>query len=476
MLDLSTDEITEGPVHRALLVLAAPLLVQNVVRIAEQVVDLFWVGHYSGSAVAALGLAGPVLWFLLTTVISTSFVGTQVIVSQRVGADDAAGARRAAFTGLVVTVVLGVLVGGVLFLGVGPLLDLVAATRPGGTGGAVPRLARMYLEVLALGIVFAAISDVIEAGFLGWGDSRASLYLNVASVAINLALDPVFIFGLGPVPEMGMRGAALASVSGWFGGMALGLALALRGRAGWIVTRASVHRDLGEFRELLDVGLPAGVQGATGTSAAMVMTVLVFVTGGGPGLAAFTVGSRVSGVAFRATNALKQSTQSVVGQNLGADQPARAHRATWTAAAIATGVLTAVAVVAWTVPGTIITVLVPDVGPEALALGELYLQILAVGFPASGVLRLLKAGLNGARRTKTTMVASVAQQWAIQVPVAAVGGVLLGWGVTAVFWSRTVSIVAMTGAVTAYYVHATRGGLLERAAGRVESGEAAPAD
>ena len=476
MFALSTDDITEGPIHRALLVLAAPLLVQNAVRISEQVVDLYWVGNYSGDAVAALGLASPVLWFLLSTVISTSFVGTQVIVSQRVGADDEAGARRAAFTGLVVTLVLGLVVGGLIFLGVGPLLDLVAGARPGETVGAVPELARVYLEVLALGVVFAAVSDVIEAGFLGWGDSRASLYLNVTSVVLNLALDPVFIFGLGPVPEMGMQGAALASVSGWFGGMALGIALALRGRAGWIFTRAQATLDVEEFRELLSVGLPAGVQGATGTSAAMVMSVLVFATGGGAGLAAFTVGSRVSGVAFRATNALKQATQSVVGQNLGADNPRRAHRATWTAAALATVVLTVLGAIAWVAPAAIVTTFVPDVEAAGLDLGVTYLRILAIGFPAMGVLSLLKAGLNGARRTKTTMIASVTQQWGLQVPIAAVGGILLGGGVTVVFWSRTAGMVVMALVVAAYYVRATRGGLLERAAQAVERSEAAPAD
>jgi putative MATE family efflux protein len=477
MFELSDDEITDGSIPRALLLLSAPLLVQNAVRIAEQLVDIFWVGRYSGDAVAAIGLAGPVLWFLLTTVISTSFVGTQVLVAQRIGADDELGARRATVTGLVVTIVLSIVVGAIIFGGVGPLLDLVASIRPGDAGGDVPRLARIYLELLALGIVFAAVSDVVEAAFIGRGDSRAALYLNVASVVVNLALDPIFIFGLGPVPSLGMAGAALASVSGWAAGCLLAVALAGRGRAGWIVTRDAVHFDTGEFRELLDIGVPAGVKGAAGTSAAMVMTVLVFAAGAGPGLAAFTVGSRITGVAFRATNALKQSTQSIVGQNLGADRPDRAASTTWIGIGMATGVLTVLAVIIWLVPGSVVRALVPEIGSQGFEYAVLYLQILAIGFPAAGARAILKAGLNGARRTKTTMVASLAEQWVVQVPFAAVGGLVLGGGITAVFWSRTVAIVLVTGLLLAYYVAATRRGLLDRAAGEVQaSGDAAPGD
>jgi putative MATE family efflux protein len=472
MFDLSTDDITDGPVHRALLVLAAPLLIQNAVRIAEQIVDLFWVGHYSGDAVAAIGLGGPVLWFLQTTVITTSFVGTQVLVSQRVGAEDPDGARRAAFVGLTLAAALALVIGGIMYLGVGPLLDLVAGVRPGDVGSDVPRLARLYVEVLALGIVFAAAGDVTEAAFLGWGDSRASLYINVSTVAFNLVLDPVFIFGLGPVPELGVLGAGLATVCGWLAGSLFGFFLVARGRAGWIVTRRTARVDVAEYRELLDIGLPAGVKGATGTSVDMAMTVIVFATAGGPGLAAYTIGSRVAGVAFRLTSAFKQATQSVVGQNLGANRPDRAESATWTGVAIVAGGLTAFAAALWIGPGPIVNLLVPNIGETGFELSTTYLRIIAYGLPATGALALLKGGLNGARRTKTTMVASLAEQWGLEIPIAVIGGLVLGGGILPVFWARTIAVFVGALVLGAYYVRATRNGLLDRAA-EVATGDSA---
>ena len=467
--DQSPEDITEGPLTRALLVLSAPLLVQNTVRIAEKIVDIFWVGHYSSDAVAAIGLAAPILGFLLSAVISAPFVGTQVLVSQRVGADDATGARRMAFTGLTLAVVLGIAIGGIIFLGTEPLLDLIVAIQPTGASGNVPRLATIYLEVLAVGIVFAAVSDVLEAAFLGWGDSRAPLYMNTTTVVFNLTLDPVLIFGFGPIPELGMYGAALATVGSWIGGMVLGVVLFARGRAGWVITRDAIAFDADEFRELLDVGLPAAVKGAAGRTAGMVVSIAVFMTGGAAGLAAFTVGQRVSSVAFRATNALKQAAQSIVGQNLGAGRPERALRTTRIGVTLTMSILTVLGVVMWVVPASLTRLLVPEISLEGLALSVTYLQILALALPARGALTMIKAGLNGAKHTKTTMVASVAETWGVRLPIAIVGGLLLNGGIIAIFWSATIGSIVGAVALGGYYVVATRNGLFDRAADRVDA-------
>lgn len=349
--DLSPTEITEGSISRALLVLAAPLFVQNMVRVAQQVIDLFWVGRYSKDAVAAIGLASPVVWFLMASTISATFVGTQVLVSQRVGAENYSGARSAAFTGILSTIVMGVGIGVLMFLNVETLLELVTSTRPNASGSAeLTRLATRYLEVIALGIVFAGLSDVIEAAFLGWGESRAALYMNVVSVVVNVGLDPLFIFGAGPIPGMGIRGAALATVAGYSAGFLLGVAFVARGRAGGIFSWATARLDADEFRELLDIGLPKAVQGAAGSSGGIVMVLIVFAVAGAPGLAAYTVGSRVGSLSFRSVSSLSQAAQSIVGQNLGAGNLDRATQTTWTGVKLGTALLTVVGAVQWLFP------------------------------------------------------------------------------------------------------------------------------
>src|SRR5699024_1322077 len=141
-----------------------------------------------------------------------------------------------------------------------PIVDLLTLARPGGE--TVTALAAAYLGVVAIGLPAAAASDAVEAAFIGWGDSRAPLYISVATVGTNLVLDPILIFGLGPAPALGVRGAALATVVGYVAGFVLAGTLALRGRAGWIYSRAATAFDTDDLRELFDVGAPIAGQGA----------------------------------------------------------------------------------------------------------------------------------------------------------------------------------------------------------------------
>lgn len=469
---LTSDDITDGPIPRALLVLTAPLFVQNFVRVLQQLVDLFWVGHYSADAVAAVGLATPVVSFLLVSTISAAFIGTQVLVSQRVGADDHRGARRAAFTGLVVTVILSIVVGLLIYFNIGILLELMASTRPNDVGANVAHLATAYLEVLAVGIIFAGMSDVIEAAFIARGDSRAALYLNVASVVGNIGLDPVFIFGMGPIPEMGIHGAALATVAGYGAGFLLGAVFVARGRAGGIYSWESAKIKLDEFRLLLDIGLPKAVQGASGTTASLLIVLIVFAAAGAPGLTAVTVGSRVYPLAFRPLLSLSQATQSIVGQNLGANNPDRAAKTTWVAVGIGVSVLLLLTTVQWIASGAITHLLVPGLDGTAFALAVAYLQILAIGYPAEAILTMLKAGFDGARLTKTSMVVSLVRRWGLEIPLGFLGGIVFGYGAIGVFWAQTVATVLVTVAFTGYYIYRTNDGLYVRAAEKVEGTQA----
>jgi len=136
MLDVSPEEITEGNLLRALLVLAVPLVAQNVVQVVQQVVDIIFLGRLSDDAVAAVGLAAPLVG-LLFVVLIVSYVGTQIVVSRRVGGDDESGARRAFVTGLAVAVALGVVAGAVGFLAARPVVELLTAVRPDARGGFV---------------------------------------------------------------------------------------------------------------------------------------------------------------------------------------------------------------------------------------------------------------------------------------------------------------------------------------------------
>ncbi|MFC7156004.1 MATE family efflux transporter [Halomarina halobia] len=487
MLDLSSDDITEGPVLRALLVLSAPLLVQNVVQVLQQVIDLFWVGRLANAdaAVAAVGLVMPLQALVFAVAVFIPLVGTQVIVAQRVGAEDVPGARRGVATGLLTAVGLGTTFG-LAAVAIAPaLIDLITDVRPGAVVEMVETQATAYFSVLMVGLPLLTLADTTESAFVGWGDSRVALYMNLLAVGINAILDPILIFGFDNNPAfaalgmdgiaasllgatgfagMGVAGAALATVVGYSLGFVLGLSLVLARRNGGMLSGDAFRANVAEFHELFEVGLPMAGQQAAKQIADLVLVVVTFALGGAAGLAAYFVGYRVAGVAVIPSGSLQQAAQSVVGQNLGAGLVERAREATWRGAAVAAAVLGTLGLLQWFVPGTIVGVLAPQLEGRALDLTVRYLRILAIGYPAIGATYLFQAGFNGARRTQTSFVASLLQYWGVRLPVALVGGLAFAMGVEAVFWAVTVSNAVAAVGLGAYYYYSAENGMFDRAA------------
>ncbi|MEZ3142503.1 MATE family efflux transporter [Halobaculum sp. MBLA0143] len=457
MLDVSPEEITDGPLGRALAVLAAPMVVQHLVLVGQQVVDVFWVGRLGGEAVAAIGLIAPVVGLLgVGTRIGSA--GGQVLVSQRIGADDPSAARRAATHAIGFAAGTNVVLAAVVSLTAGSIVGLF---DPGGT---VASLAASYLAVLAFSNVFSGVSDMVEASYVGAGDSRTPMVLNFLAIGVNLGLDPFLIFGWGPFPQLGIEGAALATLIGYGTSAVVGLTLLFSSYTGFSLRLDSFRPDSGTARELLEIGLPAGGQSAARQFARLVVVWVVSTVGGGAALAAYTIGARIATVVFVPAQALGSASTTVVGQNLGADRPDRATRATWLgvgAGAIGLGLL---GVGQWLFPTTLAELFVPGIGGETLAFTVTYLQILAYGYWALGTIYTVQAGFDGAGRTEIGMYATMLQYWAVRVPLAAAGAFLLGMGVSGPFWAITVSNVVAALGLVGYFWRSTDDGMLRRAA------------
>ncbi|MFP8890897.1 MATE family efflux transporter [Natrialbaceae archaeon A-CW2] len=456
MVDVSREQMTAGSIPKALLLLAAPLVAQNLVHVANQLIDVFWLGRLGGTEVAAVGLNFPIIGLLFTVAIGLS-VGTQVLVSQRVGAENLEGARRTIVTGVGLGLLGGTVLGLITFVFARDVMGLFA------TDPQVTTLAGAYLAVIAIGLPLATASDSLEAGFVGWGDARGALYINLATVLTNIALDPFLIFGWWHFPALGVEGAAYATILGYTAGFLLAVGLAVRGRGDCRLGLEHLEVSREDAREIVDVGWPNAGQFVASQSVRVAIVGIVAVAGGAAAVAAYTIGARVASVAFIPAQGLQQAAQSVIGQNLGAENPARATRTTWVGVAIAAGALTLIGAIQWLIPETLTTLFVPEVTALELEYTVAYLEILAYGYWAIGASYLLMAGFNGARRTRTSFVATVCQYWAVRLPIAVLGVYALRMGPEAVFWAITLSNVAVAIGLGAYYRQETGSGMNRRA-------------
>lgn len=471
MWRLKPEDITDGPISKVLAILAAPLIIQNLVHVANAIVDTFWLGRLGENEVAAVGLNFPVISIVAAGIVLVA-VGTQITLAQRIGAERHDDARHLAATAVVLAVVVGVAVSGLFFLGAEPIMSLLA-DEP-----AVASLAAVYLTTLMVFYPFAFVSDTIENAFIGWGDSPASMYINIGMVGTNIVLDPFLIFGWGPFPALGVQGAATASGIGFIVALAIGLSFAIGLRSSFTFDRSRLRPHVDHIREIIDVGGPLSGQRMAKDIVRVIVIGLVAVTAGAAGVAAFTVGARVATLAFIPALGLQQAAQAMIGQNLGAEQPKRASRTTIVGVIFAGGALTILGILQLAFPEVIVDILVPDLTPAGHALTVLYLEILAVGYWAIGVSYLLIAGFNGAKRTRTSFVADLIKYWGVRLPFAIVAipttvsiGVFgiaispgLDLGIKAIFWAVTLSNILGAVGLGAYYLYRTRLGMFERAA------------
>ena len=481
MFDIDREAITDGPVGRVLLLLAAPLVAQNLVYVANALVDTFWLGRVSEDAVAAVGLSLPIQSFLGATVVVAA-VGTQILVAQRVGGEDDVGARRVAVNGSLVALAITVVVAVPVVVYAEELVTVL---------GADPALAgttATYLAIIVAVLPVGAVGDTVENCFTAHGDTRAVLHVSVGSVLVNLFAAPTLIFGVGPIPALGVAGAALGTALAGIVGLVHVLAYAAGiGRNSFRLTRASFAVDASVLREVVAVGLPLGGQRGISELVRVLVVGLVAIAGGAAGVAAYTIGARVATLAIVPALGIQQAAQSMIGQNLGADAPRRARRTTTVSTGIIVTGLLGLGAAQFLFAGAIADLFAPDITESGRSLAVLYLRILAVSYWALGGTYTLLAGFNGASRTRTSFVADLVKYWGLRFPIAVAAvpatatfgafGVAvtpgLDWGVEAVFWAVAVSNVVGFVGLGVYFAYTTRRGMFANAAERASGGATA---
>jgi putative MATE family efflux protein len=435
----SHRDFTKGSMDRAILLLAIPMVLEMAMESAFGIVNVFWVSRLGDAAVAAVGVTESVLTIVFSIAIGLS-MGLTAMVARRIGEKDTEGARLAAGQGMLLggfcAIVLSAI--GIIF---GDRILLAMAEDP-----QVVEAGAFYTRMILGSSPAVMMLFLINAIFRGAGDASVAMRSLWIGNAVNMILDPILIFGLGPFPELGIRGAAIASTLGRSAGVAYQL-WQLYGGDGRIRLRLDHLKPHPEvFRSLLSIGVPGMVQFIVGHAAWIaVMKIVSFF--GATALAGTTIAIRIIVVTILPSWGLSNAAATLVGQNLGAGQPDRAEASVWRCGfynAVFLGFVTVV----------FIAFAEPMVGffstnPAVVATGVDCLRFIAYGYVFYAFGMVVVQAFNGAGDTWTPTWINLMCQWGIQLPLALFLSRTLSLGPRGVFIAITVaeSLLAVIGSL-----------------------------
>ncbi len=438
------EEFTTGPIGRALGLLAIPMMLEMAMESVFAVVDIAFVSRLGTDAVAAVGITEALVTVLYAIAIGLG-MGITAMVSRRIGARDAGGAARVTgqsiWVGALMSVGIGVF--GVIFA-----RDLLTIM---GASDSVIETGAGFTAVLLGGSFSIIYLFLLNAAFRGAGDATVALRSLWLANGINIVLDPCFIFGLGPFPEMGVTGAAVATTIGRGTGVVYQLWYLLRsqGRLEFSAQHLRFRPALAWRMMRISFGGMGQFLIATASWIGVMRIVAMF---GSPAIAAFTIALRCMEFIFLPAWGLGNAAATLVGQNLGAGQPGRAERSAWKAAKYnaifmaAAGVL--IVIFAQTITGWFTN------EADVLRVGTSCLQILGAGFPMYAVGMVVVQAMNGAGDTETPMTINLISFWLVQIPLAFVLATRTGLGPNGAF----IAVVASESLLTVLSVIVFRRG------------------
>ncbi len=432
-------DFTDGPIGTALLLLAVPMVLEVALESVFAVVNVFWVTRIGPEAVAVVGLTEAMLSIIYALGMGLG-IGATAIVARRIGEKQPREAAAAAVQaiGLGVLVAIPIAVIGGLFAP--DLLRLMGADPSVVAGGS------SFTRIMFIGNGAILLLFLINAIFRGAGDAAVAMRcLWIANIA-NLILDPLLIFGVGPFPELGIKGAAVATTVG----RGIGVVYQFYRLSGtdrrFVIGREHLRVDLALMARLIRLSATGIVQILIGTTS-WIGLVRIIAGFGASAVAGYTVAIRVIVFALLPSWGLSNAAATMVGQSLGAKKPERAEQSVWKAGLFNLYFLGGVGLLFVGFAPAIVAVFTRDVVVAGYAVAAL--RVVSLGFPFYAYGMVLSSAFNGAGDTRTPTVINVFCFWLFEIPLAYLLARPAGLGPMGAFIAIAVafSVLALVSAV-----------------------------
>lgn len=425
----SQRDFTEGSIGPAIFLLAVPMVLEMIMESLFGIINVFWVAHLGAESTATVGLTESLLTMVFAVALGLS-MATTATIARRIGEKDHEGASVAAFQSIILGVLASIPVAIIAIVFAPELLQLMGASEgvaAHGTG---------YARIILGGNAVIMLLFLINAVFRGAGDASIAMRVLWIANAINIVLDPCLIFGLGPFPELGVTGSAIATTIGRGTGVLFQLWFLFSGRGRVKVDWHQAKINLQVMFRMLRISLGGMFQFlvATASWVALMRMVAVF---GDAALAGYTVALRIIIFAILPSWGMSNAAATLVGQNLGAKKPARAERSVWVTGFANMVFLGLVAITFITFAERLIGIFTTD--PDIVPYGVACLRFISYGYIFYAYGMVMVQSFNGAGDTNTPTLINLCCYWLIQIPLAYTLAIPLGFGAKGVFAAITIA-------------------------------------
>lgn len=423
-------DLTKDPILPSLAGLALPIMATSLIQMAYNLIDMLWIGRIGSAAVAAIGAAGMYMW-LSNGLATLAKMGGQVKVAHALGAKREEEAAEYAQSALQLSLIFGIGFGLISVVAATPMISFFKLNS-----AAVIADAEIYLQITCGGVVFSFLNQVFTGILTAMGNSRVTFVATTIGLVFNIVLDPALIFGLGPLPAMGVVGAALATVFSQVIVTAIFVVIAYKDH---VVLRKihllkSFHKE--SMAQIIRIGFPIGVQSMFFTAISMIIARMV-AGFGDAAVAVQKVGSQIESISWMTAEGFGAAVSAFMAQNLGAGSKER----------IIKGYRVAIGLeIVWGILCTVLLIVFPDyifkifiTEKEILPMGVDYLKILGVAQFFMCIELTTAGAFTGLGKTIPPSITSIVLS-AVRIPIASVL-VAVGMGLNGIWWSITISCI-----------------------------------
>ncbi|NLK65500.1 MAG: MATE family efflux transporter [Tissierellia bacterium] len=381
---INNVNLTEGKISRALVKLALPIMGTSFIQMAYNLTDIMWLGRLSTDAVAAAGAAGFFLW-LGSALVMIAQVGVGVYVAQSYGKGDLDGAKNYIDNGLQLNISIAVCYSLFLYIFRHQIIGFFNIEDAN-----VVKMAVDYLTIISMGIIFHFLNPVFSAILNSTGNSFTPFKTNTIGLIANIVIDPLLIFGFGPFPALGIKGAALATIMSQFFVTMIFLIIGKKYKTIYSHAKMLTEPNFKIVKNIVKIGFPPFVQVGIHALISIILT-RILAAFGPVAIAVQSIGSQIESISWMTSEGFSAAISAFVGQNYGANKIKRIKEGYIKGIQIIGGIGIFATILLMFGAELLFTIFTPD-DPLAIKEGIIYLRILGL----SQFLMAIEIGTTGA--------------------------------------------------------------------------------